>query len=95
MLLKAVSGQALDKPGKGYQQQQQQQQQVAASEKAVLFCRGMASAGVSSAKFVFIAPVNLYVPSFGQELAPCRAVGCQRVLEPVLSPLLYKSTTLQ
>jgi hypothetical protein len=31
----------------------------------------------------------------GEELAPCpEGTGCQRVFEPYLSPLLYKSITL-
>jgi len=38
--------------------------------------------------------VNLYFPGYlpGQELAPSPPLeGCQRVTEPDLSPLLYKS----
>jgi hypothetical protein len=38
--------------------------------------------------------VNLYFPGYlpGQELAPSPPLeGCQRVAEPDLSPLLYKS----
>jgi len=38
--------------------------------------------------------VNLYFPGYlpGQELAPSSILkGCQRVIEPDLSPLLYKS----
>ncbi len=38
--------------------------------------------------------VNLYFPGYlpGQELAPSLTLeGCQRVIEPDLSPLLYKS----
>jgi hypothetical protein len=41
--------------------------------------------------FIFI---NLYFPGYlpGQELAPSSKLkGCQRVFEPDLSPLLYKS----
>jgi len=38
--------------------------------------------------------INLYFPGYlpGQELAPSSILkGCQRVIEPDLSPLLYKS----
>lgn len=38
--------------------------------------------------------INLYSPGYlpGQELAPSpSSEGCQRVIEPDLSPLLYKS----
>ncbi len=38
--------------------------------------------------------INLYPPEIhspGQELAPSQSEGCQRVIEPDLSPLLYKS----
>jgi len=38
--------------------------------------------------------INLYFPEIhspGQELAPSHFEGCQRVIEPDLSPLLYKS----
>jgi hypothetical protein len=38
--------------------------------------------------------INLYSPGYlpGQELAPSPFFeGCQRVIEPDLSPLLYKS----
>ena len=38
--------------------------------------------------------INLYPPEIhspGQELAPSHSEGCQRVIEPDLSPLLYKS----
>lgn len=37
--------------------------------------------------------INLYSPGYlpGQELAPSLFEGCQRVIEPDLSPLLYKS----
>jgi hypothetical protein len=41
--------------------------------------------------FIFI---HLYFPGYlpGQELAPSSSLkGCQRVFEPDLSPLLYKS----
>ena len=40
--------------------------------------------------------INLYPPEIhspGQELAPSHSEGCQRVIEPDLSPLLYKSNT--
>jgi len=42
--------------------------------------------------------VNLYFPGYlpGQELAPSPpSEGCQRVIEPDLSPLLYKSKPLR
>ena len=42
--------------------------------------------------------VNLYFPGYlpGQELAPSPPLeGCQRVNEPDLSPLLYKSKPLR
>jgi hypothetical protein len=41
--------------------------------------------------------INLYSPGYlpGQELAPSPPLeGCQRVIEPDLSPLLYKSKPL-
>ena len=41
---------------------------------------------------------NLYFPGYlpGQELAPSPPLeGCQRVIEPDLSPLLYKSKPLR
>jgi hypothetical protein len=44
--------------------------------------------------FKFSMLFNLYFPGYlpGQELAPSLNLeGCQRVIEPDLSPLLYKS----
>jgi len=48
--------------------------------------------GLEFAKFFIF--INLYFPGYlpGQELAPSSNLkGCQRVFEPDLSPLLYKS----
>lgn len=45
---------------------------------------------------IFHPVIVSYFPSAdGQELAPFQVLleGCQRVIEPVLSPLLYKSIT--
>jgi len=44
--------------------------------------------------FKLFMVLNLYFPGYlpGQELAPSLNLkGCQRVIEPDLSPLLYKS----
>jgi len=42
----------------------------------------------------FIFFINLYFRFTGQELAPFPLqIGCQRVIEPGLSPLLYKLIT--
>ena len=50
--------------------------------------------GIAFCKFSIF--INLYFPGYlpGQELAPSSKLkGCQRVIEPDLSPLLYKSNT--
>jgi len=47
---------------------------------------------------MFHKVINLYSPGYlpGQELAPSPNLeGCQRVIEPDLSPLLYKSKPLR
>jgi len=47
---------------------------------------------------IFHTVINLYSPGYlpGQELAPSPTLeGCQRVIEPDLSPLLYKSKPLR